>query len=68
MFGKSDNDKWEYKMECLHPTGGISDTLDNEFQKWGEQGWELISVVPSSRTGQVMYREFYFKRPKSPSY
>ena len=64
MFGKSDNDKWEYKMECLHPTYGLGG-LKDEFQKWGEQGWELISVVPSNKKGEVMYREFYFKRPKS---
>ncbi|SCL21138.1 protein of unknown function [Micromonospora nigra] len=49
--------KWEYATVPLlvHATKQI---LDN----WGEDGWELVSVVPGPNPEQLVA---YLKRPKS---
>jgi hypothetical protein len=48
--------KWEYATVPLlvHATKQI---LDN----WGEDGWELVTVVPGPNTEQLVA---YLKRPK----
>jgi hypothetical protein len=49
--------KWEYVTVPLlvHATKQI---LDN----WGDDGWELVSVVPGPNSEQLVA---YMKRPKS---
>ena len=49
--------KWEYVTVPLlvHATKQI---LDN----WGDEGWELVTVVPGPNTEQLIA---YKKRPKS---
>jgi hypothetical protein len=49
--------KWEYATVPLlvHATKQI---LDN----WGEDGWELVSVIPGPNPEQLVA---YMKRPKS---
>jgi hypothetical protein len=41
---------WEY-----HKTSG-----DGELEALGQEGWELVAVVPSMNDGEAT---FYFKRP-----
>lgn len=47
--------KWEYATVPLlvHVTKQILDT-------WGEDGWELVTVVPGANADQLVA---YFKRP-----
>jgi hypothetical protein len=51
--------KWEYATVPLlvHATKQI---LDN----WGEDGWELVSVIPGPNPEQLVA---YLKRPKAGS-
>lgn len=51
--------KWEYATAPLlvHATKAI---LDN----WGEDGWELVSVLPGPNADSLVA---YFKRPKAGS-
>lgn len=56
--------KWEYKY--LHVDGKISDRktvdfLNQELNKMGEEGWELVNFAPILI--DVRYA-FVFKRPK----
>jgi hypothetical protein len=46
---------FEYLVHCFYPDGprGESEVL----RKFGEEGWELVSVITDGR-----YRRFYFKR------
>jgi hypothetical protein len=48
--------KWEYVTVPLliHATKAILD-------QWGEDGWELVTVLPSPSGEQMVA---YFKRPK----
>ena len=50
--------KWEYATVPLlvHATKQILDT-------WGEDGWELVQVVPGPAGGDQVVA--YLKRPKS---
>jgi hypothetical protein len=49
-------DKWEYATAPLliHNTKQILDT-------WGEDGWELVTVLPGQNSEQLVA---YFKRRK----
>ena len=51
------NQKWEYATVPLivHATKQILD-------QWGEDGWELVQVVPGP--GEVANLVAYLKRPK----
>jgi hypothetical protein len=51
------NQRWEYATVPLlvHATKQILDT-------WGEDGWELVAVVPGPNNEQLVA---YFKRPKA---
>lgn len=40
-------DRWEYKTITLYSGASLSD-WDRELTTWGECGWDLVSVVPSS--------------------
>lgn len=63
LFGKNEQ-TWEYKIEVEVPTYTKGGSLRHEWEKWGREGWELVSVVHSN-TKDSREREFYFKRPKS---
>ncbi len=54
---RSMSQKWEYLTAPLliHNTKAI---LDN----WGEEGWELVQIVPGPTGGESLVA--YFKRPK----
>jgi hypothetical protein len=51
--------RWEYATVPLliHATKQILDT-------WGQDGWELVTVVPGASTDQLVA---YLKRPKGDS-
>ena len=55
--GQREPSKWEYATVPLlvHATKQI---LDN----WGEDGWELVTVVPGPNAEQLVA---YLKRPKA---
>ena len=52
----ADRRQWEYASVPLltHVTKQILDT-------WGDDGWELVAVVPGASAEQLVA---YFKRPK----
>jgi hypothetical protein len=56
LWSMSDSTRWEYVTVALltHATKQILD-------QWGEDGWELVSVVPGP-TGEQLVA--YMKRPK----
>ncbi len=56
LWPMSDSTRWEYVTVALltHATKQILD-------QWGEDGWELVSVVPGP-TGEQLVA--YMKRPK----
>lgn len=50
--------KWEYES-IIHD--GLIDGFLGEMQRMGEQGWELVVVIPET---EYNYRIGYFKRIK----
>ena len=63
-------EKWEYisiKVEAKGMTGGIPEVedFDNELNKCGEEGWELVSCLPTAQVyGQSGEIIAVFKRRK----
>ena len=59
--------KWEYKMVNL-PKGG--NTIVDKFNRMGEQGWELVSIIhhsnPAEWCAESDRTEFFalFKKPQ----
>ena len=56
--------KYKYTCEQFNPFSGFSSTFDekklNEFLKdYGDEGWELIEVVPTNPINNFVY---YFKK------
>ena len=51
----NDQVKWEAKML----PGVWRDSVNVELEKHGQEGWELVAVLP----GKEDRRELYFKRP-----
>jgi len=59
--------KWEYKV-LVQDKVTILEMLV-EFQKLGEEGWELVTTNPGlDRVKNVTVAVFYFKRPIPPPY
>lgn len=62
--------KWEYitiKVETEGAFGGILDVrnFDNELNKYGEQGWELVSCISTNAAyGKTREVIVVFKRRK----
>ena len=54
------NIRWEYKTITLESTVKIEDEI-NELNKYGEEYWELISVINLRKSNVVVY---YFKKQK----
>ena len=55
--------KWEY---TINEIGNALDagSSKKKLNRWGSQGWELISIVPKMVNGLTKYSGF-FKRPKN---
>ena len=49
--------KWEYKVDKVQMEGKIDPNIDyyliddNELDGVGQEGWELVAVVPMNRGG-----------------
>jgi len=64
--------KFEYKMKKYEAKGGSFsqlkldwETIENEFNQMGEEGWELISNTHTSMDGgKTAWMVATFKRPK----
>jgi len=66
--------KWEYTVKFNTRKGGVTGTskwsYDWSLTEMGEQGWELVAVLPiASATGAMLSGttteiEYIFKRPK----
>lgn len=70
---QKEKDKWENSISADSSVGRESD-LDQELNKYGEEGWELINVVPvqslnmgiaTSSRGTTTSLLYVFKRKKS---
>ena len=53
---------WEYKIEINLDKHGAEDA-ENELDKLGTEGWELVSVVEASTKSGGSNMVFFFKRP-----
>lgn len=51
----SENPRYEYEAAIFY----VEDQIQKHLTERGERGWELVTVLPVSRTG----RECYWKRP-----
>lgn len=67
--------KWEYKMISIKAIksfwGGKFDynEINTILNKEGEDGWELVNIVPSNREyGATNTLGLVFKRPKGESF
>jgi hypothetical protein len=56
--------KWEYKRSYLGMKANGAEG-EKEFNKLGEEGWELVSSDPEvSDDRHVLGANYWFKRPK----
>ena len=55
--------KWKYLVQVFNPTDGTDET-GAEFNRLGDEGWELVSVV-ANMGKDASWSLAYFKRPKS---
>lgn len=66
--------KWEYKIVHIHAAKwtktGMPDELNQQFDQWGAEGWELIKVEPILACGwfsiaaETQAFVAFFKRPR----
>ncbi|MAH48846.1 hypothetical protein CMI37_23665 [Candidatus Pacearchaeota archaeon] len=57
--------KWEYKIESVASKGLLKLSVNPDLDKWGEEGWELVAVLPmGAGFGTTTNVLFIFKRPK----
>lgn len=54
--------EWEYKIEINLDKHGAQDG-ENELDKLGCEGWELVSVLETSTQSGGHDRMFFLKRP-----
>lgn len=54
---------WEYKVEINLDREGGAEHAENELDKLGLFGWELVSVVEVSTKSGGTNLAFFFKRP-----
>lgn len=60
--------RWEYKSTRLDFAGFLgsevhTSTLDQELNRWGAEGWELVNTNPLTGTRSRMSMLCVFKRP-----
>ncbi len=54
--------KWEYKVANVPQVGrNDEETLEKALNKFGDDGWELVS---ETRTSLAAFKAFILKRPK----
>lgn len=51
--------KWEYKIAYINTNKlnatSLPENLNIEFNKWGEEGWELVKVEPVIKGGYFFF-------------
>ena len=59
-------EQWEYKIVIAESQKNIMDKYaeENSLKELGQQGWELVSVVPHREAWNK--KNFYFKRKVQP--
>jgi hypothetical protein len=69
------NTLWEYKIVSIDTnrltSTGLPDDLNEKFNNWGAEGWELVKVESILKPGFILSMGSYtksfvafFKRPK----
>ena len=53
---------WEYDILYLSLESKDQDKVRSTLNKWGEAGWELVSVTPLERNGISSSGYVWFKR------
>ena len=70
--------KWEYKIVHIDArrwtATGLPNDVGQQFDRWGDEGWELVKVEPIQRGGWFLFFVgtfsltvgfvAFFKRPK----
>ena len=57
--------KWEYKLEQVASKGLLKLSVNPDLDKWGNEGWELVTVLPmEAGCCKIPNVIFIFKRPK----
>ncbi|MDR1171665.1 MAG: DUF4177 domain-containing protein, partial [Bacteroidales bacterium] len=69
-----DMKKWEYKIVYINATqqhqSGMPDDINERFDQWGNEGWELVKVEPKLTCGFWGFGSFtegfivFFKKEK----
>jgi Domain of unknown function (DUF4177) len=54
--------KWEYKVVAYDFPWGLSDLGDQISQKYGQDGWELVSVATANKPSGPPGVALFFKR------
>ena len=54
---------WEYKIDINLDNHSLED-CQNELDKLGTEGWELVTVLDSPTESGGHNRLFFFKRPE----
>lgn len=51
----SENIQWEYRTQSVGSvwSGAKDEELEALFNAWGEQGWEILQVVPITSSNKV---------------
>lgn len=54
---------WEH-LALTHDDAGLGGELAAKIVQLGNEGWELVCVVPIAEDGTTVKTRYYFKRPK----
>ena len=47
-------EKWEYRVETVGSAFGTKDgLLQDTLDEWGEEGWEVISARPPTKSSKI---------------
>ena len=50
--------KWEYKVAHIQAikwtATGLPNDLGEQFDRWGDDGWELVRIEPIHRSGMMI--------------
>ncbi|MDR2037906.1 MAG: DUF4177 domain-containing protein [Bacteroidales bacterium] len=51
--------KWEYKIVYIsaktNTSSGLPENINEEFDRYGEQGWELVRIEPKVEGGSMFF-------------
>jgi len=58
---------WEYKTESTSKsilTGKNKENIDDMLNKYGNDGWELVTIAPETMGGTISGYTYFFKRKR----